>query len=90
MQQAIPVADGQVQAIRRLGAKPSPRGSRVFLGYARTKRFCLTQNRTKEEEDTGKEEDGAENAETKRDREEQCEGQEVKEQEEKEKPGAKR
>ena len=39
MQHAIPVADGQVQAIRRLGAGPSPRGSRVFLGYARTKRF---------------------------------------------------
>ena len=55
MQQAIPVADGQVQAIRRLGAKPSPRGSRVFLGYARTKRFCLTQNRTKEESSKRKE-----------------------------------
>ena len=50
MQHAIPVADGQVQAIRRLGPGPSPRGSRVFLGYARTKRFCLTQNRIKEEE----------------------------------------
>ena len=31
MQHAIPVADGQVQAIRRLGPGPSPRGSRVFL-----------------------------------------------------------
>ena len=50
MQHAIPVADGQVQAIRRLGPGPSPRGSRVFLGYARTKRFCLTQNRIKEED----------------------------------------
>ena len=51
MQHAIPVADGQVQAIRRLVPGPSPRGSRVFLGYARTKRFCLTQNRIKEEEE---------------------------------------